>query len=152
MKKEMIETRVGEFTDFTGAKRKYVIAAVSEVIEGDTYVMSDDDIEDMVSDAMEYEECDLYVQDQVVKKLSVGFSICNAGDEFNEKIGTTIAIGKARKKPHNVIYATSLGIINTTVVNAILTQEMNHFENAPGTVITGYNDAMKKYEAKNTQK
>ena len=30
MKKEVIETRIGEFTDYLGNTRKYMIAAISE--------------------------------------------------------------------------------------------------------------------------
>lgn len=149
MKVEKIEIRNGKFVDFTGAEREYTIAAISEVIEGHC-VVDDDDIYDIYDHLVEIDDnYDLVVPcvDNVVKKLSIGFAIRNPQDKYNEEIGKQIAIGKARKKPSRVMYANSLGIINTTVVNAVLEQECRFFELNPSSVITGYAEAERKYKS-----
>lgn len=121
MVKNRIEYRFGEFVDFAGRQRKYVVAAVSELID-----------------------CG--------KKLSLGFSICNPDDKWDEELGKKIALGKAIKRPSRVLYASHAGMINTDVVNALINQEMKYAEKAPSTVFKGYETAEKKwFENKNQQ-
>lgn len=146
MKKEVIETRIGEFTDYLGNTRKYMIAAISEMLP-----MADEDNDAIYHTVNCSCNCGDYCEGVVVKQLSIGFAITNAHDKFNEKIGREIAIGKARKRPHAVLYASIPGIINSPVVEAILKQEMNHFEENPGSVIAGYNTARDKYLAEHAE-
>ena len=131
MVKNRIEYRIGEFIDFAGRTRKYVVAAVSELIDYAcvTTVTHDVDI----------------TMDEVVKKLSLGFAICNPEDKWNEELGKKIALGKAMKRPARVMYASHAGMINTDVVNALINQEMKFFEKNPSAVIKGYEAAERKW-------
>lgn len=124
MVKNRIEYRIGEFTDFAGRQRKYVVAAVSELIDCG---------------------CVTTMRGEVVKKLSLGFSICNPDDKWDEELGKKIALGKAMKRPSRVLYASHASMINTDVVNALINQEMKYAEKTPSTVFKGYETAEKKW-------
>ena len=130
MVKNRIEYRIGEFTDFAGRTRKYVVAAVSELVNCGC-------VTTMINTNLMMEE--------VVKKLSLGFAICNPNDEWNEELGKRIALGKAIKHPARVMYTSHAGMINTEVVNALINQEMKYAEKAPSTVFKGYETAEKKW-------
>lgn len=131
MVKNRIEYRIGEFVDFAGRPRKYVVAAVSELIECAC-------VTSVTQDAK-------LAMEEVVKKLSLGFAICNPEDKWNEELGKRIALGKAIKRPARVMYASHAGMINTEVVNALIVQEMKYTEKAPETVFKGYEAAKKKW-------
>lgn len=131
MVKNRIEYRIGEFIDFAGRTRKYVVAAVSELIDcGDVISVTKD--------------ADLIIED-VVKKLSLGFAICNPEDKWDEELGKRIALGKAIKRPTRVMWVSHAGMINTEVVNALINQEMKFLEKNPETVFKGYETAKKKW-------
>lgn len=132
MVKNRIEYRIGEFIDFAGRTRKYVVAAVSELIDYAcvTTVTHDADV----------------TMDEVVKKLSLGFAICNPEDKWNEELGKKIALGKAMKRPARVMYTSHAGMINTDVVNALINQEMKFFEKSPHSIAKGYQTAQLKWE------
>ena len=123
--KERVEYRIDSFTDYANIERKFIMAAVSQEVDA---VITD-------SDAV---HCD------GVKKLSIGVAICNPEDEFNEEVGKTIALGKARKGNKHAFY--SSGLINRGVVNALLDQEVAFFKQCPGKYIAGYNTAKEVYE------
>lgn len=125
MKKERIEYLVDSFVDANGDERHFVVAAVSEMFdnEGEPAYVTDLDGFDM--------------QD-VVKGLKLGFSICNPTDEFNEKLGVTIAVGRARKNAEYALLASEPGYINTKLVRAFLEQEAEYFKHNPEYKIAGY--------------
>ena len=131
MVKNRIEYRIGEFIDFAGRTRKYVVAAVSELIDYGcvTTVTQGADL----------------IMEEIVKKLSLGFAICNPEDKWDEELGKRIALGKAIKRPTRIMYASHAGMINTEVVNALINQEMKYTEKAPETVFKGYETAKKKW-------
>lgn len=131
MVKNRIEYRIGEFTDFAGRPRKYIVAAVSELVNCGLVTTMTDDVK--------------LTMEEVVKKLSLGFSICDPNDEWNEELGKRIALGKAIKRPTRVMYASHAGMINTEVVNALINQEMEFLEKNPETVFKGYETAKKKW-------
>lgn len=125
MKKERIETLVDHFVDGNGDTRHFVIAAISETFteaEEPAYI------------------CDTYEDElgEVVKGLKIGFAICNPCDKFNEELGRTIAIGRARKNSEYALLATELGYINTKLVRAFLEQEAEYFKHNPEYKIAGY--------------
>lgn len=121
--KERVEYRIDSFTDYANIERKFIMAAVSQEVDA---VITD------YSDG--------------VKKLSIGVAICNPEDEFNEEVGKTIALGKARKGNKHAFYSTDPGLINRGVVNALLDQEVAFFKQCPGKYIAGYNTAKEVYE------
>jgi len=135
MVKNRVVFRNGVFTDYKGNQRQYIVAAVSERIpeEGMVITANEDKVDEII------------ISD-VCKKLSLGFAICSPEDKWNEELGKTIALGKAVKRPSRVLYASHAGMINTDVVNALVNQEMKYFENNPGSIIAGYDEAQRKYK------
>lgn len=125
MKKERIETLVDSFVDANGEERHFVVAAVS--------VMFNEDDEPATVVDLNDDECG-----EVVKGLKLGFSICNPSDEFDEKLGTTIAVGRARKSAEYALLASEPGFINTQLVRAFLAQEAEYFKHNPESRIVGY--------------
>lgn len=125
MQKERIETLVDSFVDVNGDTRHFVIAAIS--------VMFDQDDEPATVSDLEYKECG-----EVVKGLKLGFAICNPSDKFNEELGITIAVGRARKNTEYALLASKPGFINTSLVHAFLLQEAEYFKHNPESHIAGY--------------
>lgn len=138
MVKNRVVYREGTFKDYAGNERKYIVAAVSELMPEKSSIMY---IEESKNDV------NLVIQD-VVKKLSLGFAICSPEDKWNEELGKTIALGKAIKRPARVLYASHTGMINTEVVEAVINQEMRFFESNPGTIIAGYDKSKTQHESK----
>lgn len=129
--KERVEFRIDSFIDYTGIERKFVMAAVS-----------------LETDAEVYEENDCWEDEATCapKKLSLGVSVCRPDDEFDEELGKTIALGKARKSTAHTLFSTDTGLINRGVVNALLDQEVAFFKQCPGKYIAGYNVEKEAYE------
>ena len=125
MKKERIETLVDSFVDANGDERHFVVAAISVMFNEDNEPAAVIDLND--------DECG-----EVVKGLKLGFSICNPSDEFDEKLGTTIAVGRARKSAEYALLASEPGFINTQLVRAFLAQEAEYFKHNPESRIVGY--------------
>lgn len=105
-----VEYIVDSFKDFTGEERKFVMAAVSLHGEPEVYIEEDDE-----------------PIDNDMKVLSIGVSVCRPDDEFNETLGKTIAEGKATKYRNHALYAVDAGLINETMVKALLQQEAEYF-------------------------
>lgn len=118
MKKERIEYLVDSFVDANGDERHFVVAAVSEAF-------TDDDEPSYVTDLYGNEIC------EAVKGLKLGFAICNPTDKFDEKLGITIAVGRARKNAEYALIASEMGYINTQ-------QEAEYFKHNPEYKIAGY--------------
>lgn len=125
MKKERIETLVDSFVGANGDTRHFVVAAVSVMFNEDDEPASVVDLND--------DECG-----EVVKGLKLGFSICNPTDKFDEELGITIAVGRARKSADYALLASEPGFINTKLVRAFLEQEAEYFKHNPESRIVGY--------------
>ncbi len=121
----------GTFTDFKGQERHFVMAAVS-IPDSESYVILED--ENLVF---------------TPKCVSIGVSVCLPFDEFNEELGKKIAYGKAIKFNDHRLYATDGGLINTTMVDALLKQESEYFKTYPGRYIKGYDECKAKWERVN---
>lgn len=106
-----VEYIVDSFKDFTGAERQFVMAAVS--LHGEPEVYIEEDGEPIDND---------------MKVLSIGVSVCRPDDEFNETLGKTIAEGKAIKYRNHALYAVDAGLINETMVKALLQQEAEYLK------------------------
>jgi hypothetical protein len=122
------EFKVGTFKDYEGKERHYVMAAVSVELK-------DTDISETSG-----------VIVAIPKALYIGVSVCRATDTFDEKLGKIIAVGKAMKKHDHVLYVTDSGIVNDTVVKAVLAQESAFFEAHPDRYIKGYQHDIDKKE------
>ena len=149
--KERIETITDFFIDFKGEEHYFVIAAVSKMLPTRTGQLDNNPMVDEYAPV--YYEVNEYIDDGggingylgvVSKALYLGVSICNPIDEFNEKVGIAKAIARAKNSDPSV-FVTKPGLINTTMVKALLEQEAQYLKNNPGLFITGYEAARKKY-------
>lgn len=148
--KEVIVTKAGEFTDYQGVKRQYIMAAIS--MPASKVVMTEEQLDNFADAALEAngEDFDFDYEEDIVKQVNLGISVVNYDhkggiDKFDEELGKVIAVGKARKKPVGTYFVNRPGLINDTVVSAILAQEMKYFEQNPGSILAGYNDARDKF-------
>lgn len=117
MKIEILKTVVDSFIDFSGTERKFVVAAVAQK------------------------------SGPLTKAFGIGFSICNPADEFNEEIGTQIAVNKALKQDNKLFaYVNCNGFLTPEVVNLLIDQEITYFKRKPSSHIAGYNTMKEKYE------
>lgn len=129
--KEKVEYKFGEFTDFNGVTRKFIVAAVSRPVNT-MYVA-------------EYGK-DNHSAPEINKVLSIGIAICNPVDTYDEETGKRIAYNKAVATNNSLkLYASFSGMINTKMVDALIDQEIAYFKNYPESHIKGYNEAYYKY-------
>ena len=128
--KEKIVTVVSEFTDFKGIIHKFVVAAVSEPIDAEVEIFDDGEVINYAS---------------INKTVKLGVSICNPIDIFDEEKGKMIAINKARESYDYALYATKPGMINTAVVNSLISQEIAFIQNNPDRIIPGYLEEKVKF-------
>ena len=129
--KEKIVTVISEFTDFRGKVHKFVVAAVSMPVDAEIDIYGESEVIDWTS---------------AEKAVKLGVAVCNPVDEYSEEKGKMIAINKARNSSDYALYATLPGMINTAVVNALVTQEVEFIKNNPARVIPGYLDEKEKFE------
>ena len=139
------------FVDYKGKEHHFVICAYSKLLpktfkeaEGIEFdADKDDHVETFaVSYADSYGCLDNY--DKVVKSVSIGVSICNPEDEFNYVVGCKKAQARA-KNSNATLYATKSGMINTTMVTGLLTQEAEYLKNNPDAYIKGYEESRRAY-------
>ena len=139
------------FVDYKGKEHHFVICAYSKLLpktfkeaEGIEFdADKDDHVETFaVSYADSYGCLDNY--DKVVKSVSIGVSICNPEDEFNYIVGCKKAQARA-KNSNATLYATKSGMINTTMVTGLLTQEAEYLKNNPDAYIKGYEESKRAY-------
>ena len=139
------------FVDYKGKEHHFVICAYSRLLprtfkeaEGIEFDANKDDrVETFaVSYADSYGCLDNY--DKVVKSVSIGVSICNPEDEFNYVVGCKKAQARA-KNSNATLYATKSGMINTTMVTGLLTQEAEYLKNNPDAYIKGYEESKRAY-------
>ena len=139
------------FVDYKGKEHHFVICAYSKLLprtfkeaEGIEFDADKDDrVETFaVSYADSYGCLDNY--DKVVKSVSIGVSICNPEDEFNYVVGCKKAQARA-KNSNATLYATKSGMINTTMVTGLLTQEAEYLKNNPDVYIKGYEESKRAY-------
>ena len=130
--KEVVEYLCDSFVDFEGKIHNFVLCAVSKVDPNVEIFFNDDDT-----------FCD------TVRTLTLGRSVCNTVDEYDEELGKKIAYNRAAlDKTMPTIVSTLPGVINTAVVKALLRQEADYIKRDPNCIISGYNDKMKKVQAK----
>lgn len=138
MKKEIIDSITGVFTDYKGLQHHITVVATSQSAkEVDEYGTCYE-----VSTYIEDEGTDYYCG--LAKTLRIGISICNPEDTYNEKVGYNKALARARAS-QPVMFVTKAGIINTKMVKALLEQELEFAINNPDTIIPGYSKTMQTY-------
>ena len=145
--KKYLEHIVDSFTDYEGKAHHFVIVAISETapktaIEAykDEWEGEDKNVSYHIAEEIEGEPS-LYLQDEIVKVLKLGIAICNPNDVFNEELGIKVATYRAQPK----LYATDSGVINSTMVKALLQQEASYIKNNPEKYITAYAENREKF-------
>ena len=134
--KEVVEYLSDSFIDFEGKEHKFVLCAVSRVNENLELYFNDDDY------------CE-----EVVRTLTVGCSVCNLSDEYDEELGKKIAYGRTSLDKYVPdLVSTVPGVINTAVVKALLRQEADYIKRDPNHIIPGYNEKMKRVQRENEAK
>lgn len=139
---------VDSFVDYQGIEHHFVVASLSQTLpktEKEFFDDTDTPDANVTHYVMSYTEYDSIESAEVFKSLSLGISICNPEDEFNVEVGKAKALARA-KCSVPVLYATKPGVINTTMVKALMKQEAEYLKNNPDAYIKGYSAAEKKYE------
>ena len=139
MKKEVIDSVTGVLTDYKGLQHHITIVAVSAP---PTRVVCEEELQYEIH--IWGEDCGSEYIDDVAKVLCLGISVCNPEDNYNEKVGYNKALARARNS-EPVIYVTKSGIINTTMVRALLNQELQFAIDNPDTIIPGYSETKETY-------
>lgn len=142
MKNEIVEYKIDSFVDYKGLEHKIVLCALSFTPESNEFngVFS-----------AGWMDIDGYIVDHTAIKrvLSIGVSVCNPEDKFDEETGKKYAYNKAKyDSKSQKLFTSNKGIINKTLVNAVLEQEMNFIKENPEKIIRGYNDSKARYEKK----
>lgn len=140
----MTKFAFGEFTDFKGEVHKFVIAAVVRKCNPYTYLETYDNSGNII-----------YGDKEMEKFMSIGLSICNPEDKYNEKIGMLRAEGRALKprKSENVrqMACTKGGMLDDVYVELYLESMKNYIIKDPGKFIPGYNRLYKKWKEQSSQ-
>ena len=140
----MTKFAFGEFTDFKGEIHKFVIAAVVRKCNPRTYLETYDCSGNVI-----------YGDKEMEKFMSIGLSICNPEDKYNEKIGMLRAEGRALKprKSENVrqMACTKSGMLDDVYVELYLESMKNYIIKDPGKFIPGYNRLYKKWKEQSSQ-
>lgn len=144
MKQDIAEFLTDSFIDYKGETHQIVICALSQApisTEGDNLmvVWSDGNTVD--------DSADIY--NDVTRTLSLGVAICCPADKkvFSEEIGKKIAQNRAEKAIPKLV-SLCPGVINSTVVEAFLKQEMEFVKKNPEYFIKGYAESKKAYDKK----
>lgn len=135
MKNVREEYIIDTFVDYAGVERRFIMAAISI------------DVSDTLCAAMTNLE-DEYCVESINKCLALGLAICDPKDEFNEEIGKRIAKGKAlsTKSRISTLYSSDKGLINSSVVKAVLKQESEYLKHNPGKYIKRYDKDKETFE------
>ena len=151
--KEYVKYVCGEFVDYEGATHKFVVAGVSvpEPMTKDGYLVS------IEGNPNIYNSNGLHLQEyNPIKGLMIGVSVCSPKDKYDEELGKKIAYSKAINikdlDTHTALYTPIPGLINDTVVTAILNNYADYIKRNPGAVVKGYNSAEKKFKENEAKK
>ena len=105
--KKYLEHIVDSFTDYEGKAHHFVIVAISETLPKtaieaykDEWEGEDKNLSYYIAEEIEGEPA--FLQDEIVKVLKLGISICNPNDTFDEVIGKRIAESKAKTKAFKI--------------------------------------------------
>ena len=144
MKQDIAEYLVDSFVDFKGDVHQVVLCALSqspESIDSDNLMVAWSDGETVD------ESADIF--HDVFRMVSLGIAICCPADKkvFSEEIGKKIALNRAEKEVPKFV-SIFPGVVNTTLVRAFLSQEMEFIKKNPEQFIVGYAEAKERYDKK----
>ena len=144
MKQDIAEYLVDSFVDFKGDVHQVVLCALSqspESIDSDNLMVAWSDGETVDDSADIFHD--------VFRMVSLGIAICCPADKkaFSEEIGKKIALNRAEKEIPKFV-SIFPGVVNTTLVRAFLSQEMEFIKKNPEQFIVGYAEAKERYDKK----
>lgn len=139
-KKEKVAFISDSFMDKSGNKHSFVIAAVSMPVEEICFSMVCPREENETEIKLIPDFNSKFFGLPITKVVSLGYSFCNANDEFNLELGKKIAEGRAKKYLDRTMMTSDSGMINTTTVDAILRQEADFVKANPQLFIKGFKD------------
>lgn len=144
MKQDIAEYLVDSFVDFKGDVHQVVLCALSqspESIDSDSLMVAWSDGETVDDSADIFHD--------VFRMVSLGIAICCPADKkvFSEEIGKKIALNRAEKEVPKFV-SLFPGVVNTTLVRAFLSQEMEFIKKNPEQFIVGYAEAKERYNKK----
>ena len=144
MKQDIAEYLVDSFVDFKGNVHQVVLCALSqspESIDSDNLMVAWSDGETVDDSADIFHD--------VFRMVSLGIAICCPADKkvFSEEIGKKIALNRAEKEIPKFV-SIFPGVVNTTLVRAFLSQEMEFIKKNPEQFIVGYAEAKERYDKK----
>ena len=144
MKQDIAEYLVDSFVDFKGDTHQVVLCALSqspESIDSDNLMVAWSDGETVDDTADIFHD--------VFRMVSLGIAICCPADKkvFSEEIGKKIALNRAEKEVPKFV-SIFPGVVNTTLVRAFLSQEMEFIKKNPEQFIVGYAEAKARYDKK----
>ena len=144
MKQDVAEYLVDSFVDFKGDVHQVVLCALSqspESIDSDNLMVAWSDGETVDDSADIFHD--------VFRMVSLGIAICCPADKkaFSEEIGKKIALNRAEKEIPKFV-SIFPGVVNTTLVRAFLSQEMEFIKKNPEQFIVGYAEAKERYDKK----
>lgn len=144
MKQDIAEYLVDSFVDFKGDVHQVVLCALSqspESIDSDNLMVAWSDGETVDDSADIFHD--------VFRMVSLGIAICCPADKkaFSEEIGKKIALNRAEKEVPKFV-SLFPGVVNTTLVRAFLSQEMEFIKKNPEQFIVGYAEAKERYNKK----
>ena len=144
MKQDIAEYLVDSFVDFKGDVHQVVLCALSqspESIDSDNLMVAWSDGETVDDSADIFHD--------VFRMVSLGIAICCPADKkaFSEEIGKKIALNRAEKEVPKFV-SIFPGVVNTTLVRAFLSQEMEFIKKNPEQFIVGYAEAKERYDKK----
>lgn len=140
------------FVDYKGKTHYITLVAISEELPTKNSELKQP-IEEVKPDDLVQYEVEEYIDcfgcnrclGLITKGLKIGISVCNPLDKFDPEIGMKKATAKAKQNNY-VMFVTDKGLINTSLVTALLHQEAEFIKNNPNKIIKGYNEAMMKYK------
>lgn len=137
--KEVVMYGYGSFNDYKGQEHKVIVCALTRKVNNG-YCPEVDSIR-----IYENEEDYDGKFARVVKTLSFGVAICNPIDKYDEEHGQTIAYNRAKSDTSQMLFSTRLGFFNTATVTSILNNYIEYIQKDPGSIISGYDEAKKKF-------
>lgn len=127
---------IDKFIDNNGVEREFILAAVSIDLYKDRSI----EVVDSYATIYHIDDYNCYPMSKV---LCLGIAVRRPEDKFDEKLGMTIAKGKALKTLENpkkgkLVFVSDPGLINTKMVQALLEQEALYFKRDPRSYISSY--------------
>lgn len=143
MKQDIAIYLTDSFTDYAGKEHKFVACALSQTPDDPEFSLEVGWI-----DQNGVIDTDSELYQKVNRMVTIGIAICNPTDTFDEEAGQRIAYNKAAHMENLPrLYAPAKGLITRELVETFLHQQVKFFKENPETLIPGYLQAKKKFEA-----